>query len=49
MTAVCLLLLGAHSTFDFDGTPVHFNRFFSDIDLVYDMAGVAPTDKEHIW
>jgi hypothetical protein len=44
-----LPLRGSHGAPHFDGTPIHLNRFFTDIDLVYDLAGgAAPTPEERI-
>ena len=49
MAAARLPLRGAHGAPHFDGTPIHLNRFFDDVDLVYHLAGgAAPTDEEKI-
>jgi hypothetical protein len=47
--AAHLPLRGAHGAPHFDGTPIHLNRFFADVDLVYTLAGgPGPTAVERI-
>jgi hypothetical protein len=43
-----LPLRGANGAPNFDGTSIHLNRFFTDIDLIYDLAGVNPNADERI-
>jgi hypothetical protein len=39
---------GAHGAPQFDGTPTHLNRYFSDIDQIYSALGMTPSDQDRI-